>query len=48
MAIETGATLLAAERATEADLAPLVELTERMDETSQGPFEDHRRADVRT
>ena len=47
VAIETGATLLAAERATEADLAPLVELTERMDETSQGPFEDYRRADVR-
>ena len=47
VAIETGATQLAAERATEADLAPLVELTERMDETSQGPFEDYRRADVR-
>ena len=47
VAIETGATLLAAERATEADLAPLVELTERMDTASQGPFEDYRRADVR-
>jgi GntR family transcriptional regulator, transcriptional repressor for pyruvate dehydrogenase complex len=47
VAIETGATLLAAERATEAGLAPLVELTERMDRASQGPFEDYRRADVR-
>jgi GntR family transcriptional regulator, L-lactate dehydrogenase operon regulator len=47
VAIETGATLLAAERATEADLEPLVELTERMDESSKGLFEDYRRADVR-
>ena len=47
VAIETGATLLAAERATEADLAPLAELTERMDRASKGPFEDYRRADVR-
>jgi GntR family transcriptional regulator, transcriptional repressor for pyruvate dehydrogenase complex len=47
VAIETGATLLAAERATEPHLAPLEELTERMDASSQGPFEDYRRADVR-
>jgi GntR family transcriptional regulator, transcriptional repressor for pyruvate dehydrogenase complex len=47
VAIETGATLLAAERATEPDLAPLAELTERMDHATQGPFEDYRRADVR-
>jgi GntR family transcriptional regulator, transcriptional repressor for pyruvate dehydrogenase complex len=47
VAIETGATLLAAERATEPDLAPLAELTERMDHATQGPFADYRRADVR-
>jgi DNA-binding FadR family transcriptional regulator len=47
VAIETGATLLAAERAAEADLEPLLELTERMDDASKGPFEDYRRADVR-
>jgi GntR family transcriptional regulator, transcriptional repressor for pyruvate dehydrogenase complex len=45
VAVETGATVLAAERATEADLERLLEPTERMDEA--GPFEEYRRADVR-
>ena len=45
VAVETGATVLAAERATEEDLRRLLELTERMDEA--GPFDDYRRADVR-
>jgi GntR family transcriptional repressor for pyruvate dehydrogenase complex len=47
VAIETGSTLLAAERATEEDLTPLIELTEHMERTTTGPFEDYRRADVR-
>ena len=46
VAVETGATLLAAERATETDLDRLDELTERMSATT-GPFEGYRRADVR-
>jgi GntR family transcriptional regulator, transcriptional repressor for pyruvate dehydrogenase complex len=46
VAVETGATVLAAERATEGDLARLDELTEDMAET-RGPFDDYRRADVR-
>ena len=46
VAVETGATLLAAERATAADLDRLDELTERMSATT-GPFEGYRRADVR-
>jgi GntR family transcriptional regulator, L-lactate dehydrogenase operon regulator len=45
VAVETGAAVLAAERATPEDLEPLEELTERMDE--EGSFEDYRRADVR-
>ena len=45
VAVETGATVLAAERAVEADLVRLFELTENMDEA--GPFEEYRRADVR-
>ena len=47
VAIETGAILLAAERATEADLTPLIELTEQMDGATEGPFQQYRRADVR-
>jgi GntR family transcriptional repressor for pyruvate dehydrogenase complex len=46
VAVETGATVLAAERATEGDLANLEGLTERMAETT-GPFGEYRRADVR-
>jgi GntR family transcriptional regulator, transcriptional repressor for pyruvate dehydrogenase complex len=46
VAVETGATVLAAERATDDDLSHLEELTERMAETS-GPFDEYRRADVR-
>jgi DNA-binding FadR family transcriptional regulator len=46
VAVETGATVLAAERASEDDLANLAELTERMAETT-GPFGEYRRADVR-
>jgi DNA-binding FadR family transcriptional regulator len=45
VAIETGATVLAAERAEEADLALLDGLVERMD--APEAFEDYRRADVR-
>jgi DNA-binding FadR family transcriptional regulator len=45
VAIETGATLLAAERAAEADLNLLDDLVERM--ANSGGFEDYRRADVR-
>jgi GntR family transcriptional regulator, transcriptional repressor for pyruvate dehydrogenase complex len=45
VAVETGATVLAAERAGDEDLARLLELTDRM--TSAGPFEEYRRADVR-
>jgi GntR family transcriptional regulator, transcriptional repressor for pyruvate dehydrogenase complex len=45
VAIETGATVLAAERATEADLQRLEELTQRM--AGAVAFEEYRRADVR-
>ena len=45
VAVETGATVLAAERAAEEDLIRLFELTENMD--AAGPFEEYRRADVR-
>jgi GntR family transcriptional repressor for pyruvate dehydrogenase complex len=44
VAVETGATVLAAERAQPADLERLVGLTERMDEASG--FDEYRRADV--
>jgi DNA-binding FadR family transcriptional regulator len=45
VAVETGAALLAAERATRDDLERLEDLTERMD--TDGEFEVYRRADVR-
>jgi GntR family transcriptional repressor for pyruvate dehydrogenase complex len=45
VAVETGATVLAAERATEEDLGHLAGLTRAMDE-ARGPFEEYRRADV--
>jgi GntR family transcriptional regulator, transcriptional repressor for pyruvate dehydrogenase complex len=45
VAIETGATVLAAERAAEEDLERLEELVERMDAAEA--FEEYRRADVR-
>lgn len=45
VAIETGATLLAVERAEEPDLARLEELVEKMAHPSG--FEDYRRADIR-
>lgn len=45
VAIETGALLLAAERAERADLERLDELVDRMDDG--GDFDDYRRADVR-
>jgi GntR family transcriptional regulator, transcriptional repressor for pyruvate dehydrogenase complex len=45
VAIETGATVLASERASEADLARLAALVDRMAEADE--FEDYRRADVR-
>lgn len=44
VAIETGATLLASERARPADLKPLKELVERME--ASPTFEYYRRADV--
>jgi GntR family transcriptional regulator, transcriptional repressor for pyruvate dehydrogenase complex len=47
VAVETGATVLAAERATEEDLRRLEQLTERMAAQSTGPFDEYRRADVR-
>jgi GntR family transcriptional regulator, transcriptional repressor for pyruvate dehydrogenase complex len=46
VAVETGATVLASERATAEDLDRLEELTARMDRV-RGPFEGYRRADVR-
>ena len=46
VAVEIGATMLAAERATEQDLPPMEQLTERMDATTV-PFDGYRRADVR-
>jgi DNA-binding FadR family transcriptional regulator len=45
VAVETGAAVLAAERAAGADLERLEGLIERMDAASE--FEDYRRADVR-
>jgi GntR family transcriptional regulator, transcriptional repressor for pyruvate dehydrogenase complex len=45
VAVETGATVLAAERSTEEDLEHLTELTRAMD-AARGPFEEYRRADV--
>jgi GntR family transcriptional regulator, transcriptional repressor for pyruvate dehydrogenase complex len=45
VAIETGSTVLAAERATAEDLARLEELTDRM--AGAPAFEEYRRADVR-
>jgi GntR family transcriptional regulator, transcriptional repressor for pyruvate dehydrogenase complex len=45
VALETGATVLAAERATEEDLGRLEDLTERM--AGAVAFEEYRRADVR-
>ena len=45
VAVETGATVLAAERGDEDDFSRLEELVTRMD--SPGGFEDYRRADVR-
>ena len=45
VAVETGATVLAAERAQGDDLDRLLEFTDRMEGTI--PFEDYRRADVR-
>jgi DNA-binding FadR family transcriptional regulator len=45
VAVETGAAVLAAERAGEAELERLDHLTERMDAAVE--FEDYRRADVR-
>lgn len=48
VAIETGAALLAAERAREEDLARLDALVETMAEADEaGAFENYRRADVR-
>jgi GntR family transcriptional regulator, transcriptional repressor for pyruvate dehydrogenase complex len=45
VAVETGATVLAAERSQESDLRRLLELTDRMEGDS--PFDDYRRADIR-
>jgi len=45
--IETGATVLAAERATDDDLALLDALTDEMGATAGARFEVYRRADVR-
>ncbi|MGH2761093.1 MAG: FadR/GntR family transcriptional regulator [Thermoleophilaceae bacterium] len=45
VAVESGATVLAAERAQAGDLVRLLELTDRME--GEIPFEDYRRADVR-
>lgn len=45
VAVETGATVLAAERAQDDDLVRLLELTEHMQEA--GPFDEYRRADIR-
>ncbi|MGH2741390.1 MAG: FadR/GntR family transcriptional regulator [Thermoleophilaceae bacterium] len=45
VAVETGATVLAAERAKEDDLERLLEFTLRMDGAQR--FDDYRRADVR-
>jgi GntR family transcriptional regulator, transcriptional repressor for pyruvate dehydrogenase complex len=45
VAVETGATVLAAERATKEDLERLLELTRSMEGAQR--FDDYRRADVR-
>jgi GntR family transcriptional regulator, transcriptional repressor for pyruvate dehydrogenase complex len=45
VAVETGATVLAAERASDEDLNRLLELTRSMDGAQR--FDDYRRADVR-
>ena len=45
--VETGATVLAAERATQDDLGRLEGLVEEMGATEGARFEDYRRADVR-
>src|SRR3989475_4378634 len=45
VAIETGATLLAAERASRGQIADLSELVQRMAEADR--FQDYRRADIR-
>ena len=45
VAIETGATLLAVERASQAQIANLAELVRRMAEAQR--FQDYRRADIR-
>jgi GntR family transcriptional regulator, transcriptional repressor for pyruvate dehydrogenase complex len=45
--VETGATMLAAERATEGDLALLEVLTDEMGATEGARFKVYRRADVR-
>ena len=45
VAVETGATVLAAERAEEEDLVRLLELTDHMHEA--GAFDEYRRADIR-
>jgi GntR family transcriptional regulator, transcriptional repressor for pyruvate dehydrogenase complex len=45
VAVETGTTVLAAERAQDADFERLAELTDHMDTATA--FEDYRRADVR-
>lgn len=45
VAVETGAVMLAIERAVEDDLRRLFELTEQMDVA--GPFDEYRRADIR-
>jgi DNA-binding FadR family transcriptional regulator len=45
VAVETGATVLAAERARESDLRRLYELTQSMDGAQR--FDDYRRADIR-
>jgi DNA-binding FadR family transcriptional regulator len=45
VAVETGAVVLAAERADDANLQRLVEFTDRMDAAQR--FDDYRRADIR-
>jgi DNA-binding FadR family transcriptional regulator len=45
VAIETGATLLAVERASQGQIASLAELVQRMGEAEH--FQDYRRADIR-
>jgi GntR family transcriptional repressor for pyruvate dehydrogenase complex len=47
VAVETGATVLAAERAEDDDLAQLERCTEEMSGTESAAFEIYRRADVR-